>query len=209
MSRAPGLIYGVDETPPAAVVGLSALQHVGVAASTLVYPLILARDAALSGIPLIDFVSLTMLAMGVATVLFCVRSRFIGSGYLCPACFKQIYLEPSLYALNQRGLALVYGMTVVTGFLQLAIAPLLHRMRALLPPEIAGLVIAIVGLSLASLGVRYSLGLGEHQGVQPAYLAVAGISVVTMIVLNIWTKGYTKMFCVLIGTVVGYAASAA
>lgn len=209
MSRAPGLVYGVDETPPVAVVGLSALQHVGVAAITLVYPLILARTAGLSGTALIDFVSLTMLAMGVATVLFCIRSRFIGCGFLCPACFTQIYLGPSLYALNQGGFALVYGMTLVAGLLQLAIAPLLHRMRALLPTEIAGLVIAIVGLSLAALGVRYSLGLIEHDTVQPAYLAVAGLSVVTMIVLNVWTHGYTKMFCVLIGMVVGYVASAA
>ena len=30
-----------------------------------------------------------------------------------------------------------------------------------------------------------------------------------MIVLNIWTKGYAKMFCVLIGISVGYIASAA
>ena len=56
---------------------------------------------------------------------------------------------------------------------------------------------------------RYSLGLIEHDTVQPAYLAVAGLSVVTMIVLNVWTHGYTKMFCVLIGMVVGYVASAA
>ena len=208
MSRAPGLIYDVDETPPAAVVGLSALQHVGVAAITLVYPLILARTAGLSGLALIDFVSLTMLAMGVATILLCVRSRFLGSGFLCPACFTQIYLGPSLYALHQGGLALVYGMTVVTGLLQLGIAPLLHRMRALLPSEIAGLVIAIVGLSLASLGVKYSLGLDEHRGVHATSLAVAGLSVATMIVLNIWTKGYPKMLCVLIGMLVGYAASA-
>ncbi|WP_280156352.1 solute carrier family 23 protein [Piscinibacter sp. XHJ-5] len=192
-----------------AVVGLSALQHVGVAAITLVYPLILARAAGLSGTALIDFVSVTMLAMGVGTVLLCVRSRFIGSGFLCPACFTQIYLGPSLYALNKGGFALVYGMTVVAGILQLGIAPLLHRMRALLPTEIAGLVIAIVGLSLASLGVRYSLGLIEHGTVQPTYLIVAGISVVTMIVLNVWTKGYPKMLCVLIGMVVGYIASAA
>lgn len=209
MSRAPGLIYGVDETPPMAVVGLSALQHVGVAAITLVYPLILARAAGLSGTALIDYVSVTMFAMGVATVLLCVRSRFIGSGFLCPACFTQIYLGPSLYALHTGGFALVYGMTLLAGILQLAIAPLLHRMRALLPTEIAGLVIAIVGLSLASLGVRYSLGLIEHDTVQPTYLFVAGVSVVTMIVLNVWTEGYPRMFCVLIGMVVGYVASAA
>ena len=52
----------------------------------------------------------------------------------------------------------MFGMTFLAGLMQLAIAPLLRRLRVLLPPEIAGLVIAIIGLSLAIFGVRYSLG---------------------------------------------------
>ncbi len=76
------------------------------------------------------------------------------------------------------------------------------------PPEIAGLVIAVVGLSLAFLGARYSLGITSQGGIQPAYLAIAGSALTTMIVLNIWTKGYTKLFCALIGMGVGFAASA-
>lgn len=209
MARPPGLIYGADEVPPRLVLGMCALQHVAVASNSLVYPMILAREAGLAGTALVDFVSWSMLAMGIATILFCVRSRFLGCGYLCPAGYTQIYLGPSLYVLQHGGLALVYGMTVVTGLMQFGIAPLLRRLRALLPPEIAGLVIAVVGLSLASLGVRYSLGIGTGQGVQPTYLAIAVVSVLTMVVLNIWTKGYTKIFCALIGIATGYAMSAA
>jgi xanthine permease XanP len=37
---------------------------------------------------------------------------------------------------------------------------------------------------------------------------VAAISLATMIGLNIWSKSYGRMFCVLIGMMVGYAASA-
>src|SRR6202044_3804217 len=105
------------------------------------------------------------------------------------------------------GLELVYGMTVTAGIVQIGVAPLLKRLRALLPPEIAGLVIAIVGLALASLGVRYSLGIDNGQAVKPKYIVVAGASLATMCILNIWTKGYGKMFCVLIGIAVGYVAS--
>jgi len=191
------------------MLALSALQHLAVAANSLVYPMILAREAGLSGTALLSFVSVSMLGLGVATLLFCARTRLIGSGYLCPAGYTQIYLGPSLYALQHGGLSLVYGMTVVAGLMQLGIAPVLRRLRALLPPEIAGLVIAVVGLSLASLGVKYSLGIGVNQRVLPEYVAVAVISLVTMIVFNIWTKGYTKIFCALIGIVVGYAVSAA
>src|SRR5258708_15123149 len=100
-------------------------------------------------------------------------------------------------------------MTIVAGFLQLAMAPMLRRMRALLPSEIDGVVIAIVGLSVASLGLQYGLGITDRNGFEPKHLAITGISLVTMIVLNIWTKGYGKMFCALIGVSVGYVASAA
>lgn len=101
-------------------------------------------------------------------------------------------------------------MTVVGGFLQVAFAPLLRRLRPLLPSEIAGLVIAVVGLTLAGLGVRYSMGINaQQQQINVNYVVVAIISLATMSVLNIWSKGYGKMFCVLIGMMAGYAASAA
>jgi xanthine permease XanP len=209
MTRPPELTYAVDEHPPPAILIVSALQHVAVMAVTLIFPIILAREANLSGTQLLDLISLSMLALGVATICFCMRSHFIGSGYLCPAAYTAIYLGPSLFALRQGGLALVFGMTVAGGLVQVAVAPVLRRLRALLPSEIAGLVIAVVGLALAGLGVRYSLGIDEQHRIKPDYVIVAGISLATMIVLNIWSKGYGRMFCVLIGMIVGYGASAA
>jgi NCS2 family nucleobase:cation symporter-2 len=207
MTRPPDLIYSVDETPSWAVLTISAIQHVAVMAVTLIFPIILAREAKLSGTQFLDLISLSMLGLGMATVCFCLRLQYIGSGYLCPAAFTAIYLGPSQFALQQGGLALVFGMTLIGGVVQVAVAPLLRRLRALLPSEIAGLVIAIVGLALAGLGVRYSLGITEQPDINPDYVIVAGASLATMIGLNIWTKSYGRMFCLLIGMLVGYAAS--
>jgi xanthine permease XanP len=209
MARPPGLLYAVDETPPPVTLVIAALQQVAVMSNSLIYPVILAREAGLATSDLLNFASVAMLGLGVATILLCARSRYTGCGYLCPAGFTQIYLGPSLLALQRGGLGLVFGMTIVAGLLQVAIAPLLRRVRMLLPPEIAGLVIAVVGLSIAVIGVRNSLGITSEGAIRPIYLVVAGISLATMIVLNIWTKGYTRMFCVLIGMGVGYAVSAA
>ena len=36
---------------------------------------------------------------------------------------------------------------------------------------------------------------------------VAGVSLATMIGLNIWNKGRLRLFCILIGMVVGYVLS--
>ncbi|MFZ2065009.1 MAG: solute carrier family 23 protein [Xanthobacteraceae bacterium] len=209
MVRPPDLLYAVDETPPPAILVASALQHVAVIAITLIFPLILGEEARLSRVQFLDLVSLSMIAIGVATILFCIRSRFVGSGYLCPACYTAIYLGPSLFALKEGGLGLVFGMTMVAGLVQVAIAPILQRVRVLMPSEIAGLVIAIVGLSLAALGVQYMLGITATQGIRHDYLVISAVSLATMTALNVWAKGYAKMFCVLIGMAVGYAASAA
>ena len=204
-----GLVYPVDKTPPPGVLLLSTAQQVALITNSLVFPVLLAREAGLSGSQMLDSVSLCMLALGVSTILLSIRSRFFGSGYLCPAGYTPIYFAPSLYALQHGGLAMVYGMTVISGLVQLGIAPLLRRVRSLFPPEIAGVVVAIAGLSLAVLGARYSFGIKGGHGVQPAFLAVAGISLVTMIGLNIWTKGYPRMFCMMIGASVGGATSVA
>ncbi len=150
-----------------------------------------------------------MLALGMATLLICAKSRFIGCGYLCPAGYTQFYLGPSLSAAQIGGLPLVFGMTAVAGILQTAVAPVLRRVRFLLPPEIAGLVIAVVGLSIAVLGVRYGLGGAANTGMASEYFTIFAISLTTMVILNVWTKGYLRMFCLLLGMVVGYAASVA
>ncbi len=209
MSRPPGLLYSVDETPPRTVFIVAGLQQVALISNSLLYPSILGREAHLSPEQLLDFVSLSMLALGMATLLLSAKSRFVGSGYLCPAGYTQFYLGPSLTAAHMGGLALAFGMTAIAGVLQAAIAPVLRRVRFLLPPEIAGLVIAVVGLSIAVLGVRYGLGGGANTGMTSKYLAILAISLTTMVILNIWTKGYLRMFCLLLGMSVGYAASAA
>lgn len=210
MKRPAGLLYSADQVLPPAMLAFSALQHMAVMAVTLIFPIIVAREAGLSAAQQTDVVSLSMLAIGVATILICLRSRFIGSGFLCTAGFTGIYLGPSMFALRQGGFGAVLGMTVLAGLLQVAIAPLLRRLRPLLPPEIAGLVIAIIGLSLAVLGMQYALGFsGTRSVVQPTYCFVAGIALTIMVVLNIWATGFLKVFCVLFGIAVGYAASMA
>ena len=203
------MLYSVDETPPRTVFIVAGLQQVALISNSLLYPIILGREAHLSPEQLLDFVSLSMLALGMATLLLSAKSRFVGSGYLCPAGYTQFYLGPSLTAAHMGGLALAFGMTAIAGVLQAAIAPVLRRVRFLLPPEIAGLVIAVVGLSIAVLGVRYGLGGSANTGMTSKYLAILAISLTTMVILNIWTKGYLRMFCLLLGMSVGYAASAA
>jgi NCS2 family nucleobase:cation symporter-2 len=150
-----------------------------------------------------------MLTLAVGTVLLCLRSRVLGSGYLCPAGYTQIYLGPSVSALHTGGLGVMFGMTVVSGCLQAALAPALRRLRPLLPSEIAGVVTSIIGLSIAVLGMRYVLGIEVSRQIRLDSVAIGAFSLATMIVLNVWTRGMTRLFCALIGVLFGCVASAA
>jgi xanthine permease XanP len=201
------LLYGADDSPPLAVLILSAFQHIGLATTSLAYQVAIAREAGLTLHQTMDFISVGLLALGIGTVLISARSKFVGSGYLCPAGITPVYFGPAVFALHRGGMALLVGMTMVAGLVQVSLAPAIHRLRALIPTEIAGLVIAAIGLAVASLGLRYGLGITKEHGIQPSFLIISGTTLVVMIALNIWTEGYLKAFCLLIGSAAGYLAS--
>jgi xanthine permease XanP len=59
---------------------------------------------------------------------------------------------PSLEAVRIGGLALMSGMTLFGGVLETAVSKSLNRLRSILPPELAGVVIFLVGISTAWWG---------------------------------------------------------
>src|SRR5258705_12094889 len=113
-----------------------------------------------------------------------------------------------MVAANRGGLPLVCGMTIFGGLLEMALAPLLHRLRAIFPSEISGLVIFMIGVSAGLAGLR-SVFNPQAAPLSGMEWAVAGITLGTMIAFNIWGKGAARMCCALIGFVVGYAVAAA
>jgi xanthine/uracil permease len=67
-SRPPELLYAVDEMPPPVVLVASAFQHVAVIAITLVFALIIGKEAGLSRIQFLSLVSLSMMSIAALTL---------------------------------------------------------------------------------------------------------------------------------------------
>jgi NCS2 family nucleobase:cation symporter-2 len=141
MKKPTNIIYGLDDRPPLLVTVFNGVQHVGLIAINLVYPLLIFRIADAPVDVVSNMLAIGMLVLGVGTLLQAKTIGPIGSGYMCPATFTATYLAPSLLAAKIGGLPLVFGMTIFAGAMEAAIAPLLNRLRAIFPPEISGLVI--------------------------------------------------------------------
>ena len=208
MKKPLNIVYGLEDAPPLGVTLFSSLQHVVLISIRLLFPLLVAREAGLPPERVLDVLAISMIIMGAAAVLQAIPRGPVGSGYLCPAGFTSAYIAPSLLAAKTGGMSLVVGMTLFGGVIESALSRVLRPLRPFFPPEIAGLVVVVVGVTLGSLGMRHVLGVGTAGGAGAGHLAVVAVSLATMVALNVWTKGTLRVFCALIGMVAGYVAAA-
>ncbi|VTU17910.1 Xanthine permease XanP [Variovorax sp. PBS-H4] len=210
MSHKPvGLIYGVDETPPLGVNIFSGLQHVGLMSIFLVYPVLIAQAAGSTAEVAAAMVSATLIAMAVGTVLQVITIGPIGSGYLCQPSPSVVYVVPSLIAARNGDLSAVFGMTILAGLFEMALARALPRLRSLFTPEITGLVVLLAGISVGVVGLRTALG-SAQANVQPAQIdLLLGLGTLAlMVALAVWGRGGMRVFSVLIGLGAGCLVSA-
>jgi NCS2 family nucleobase:cation symporter-2 len=203
------ILYASDSRPPLAVTLLAGVQHAAINAILLLFPLLVSREGGLSSIQIADVLSAAMLVMAGATVIQAYPVGPVGARLFCPAIYSAIYLGPSLAAVKVGGMALVFGMTVFSGVVECVLARILPSLRAIFPPEVAGLIILLIGLTNGTIGVRNLLGIDAAQPFLGMDLAIGLASFAIMMALNVWTKGLLRVFCGLIGIAVGYVAAVA
>lgn len=208
MKRPKNYAYWLDEVPPLGITLFSGLQHIGLVCSFLPIPLAMAREAGLADARVVDVISVSMLVLGVTAILQVLRRGPVGSGLLAPSCFSGAYLGPSLLAVNAGGLPLVLGMTMFGGVVEVGLSRVLRYLRPYLPPEIAGFVVLLVGVTVGGLGVRYELGIAPAAPAGARELAVSAVTLGLMVGLNIWGRGAPRLFCALLGIVGGYVTAA-
>jgi xanthine permease XanP len=201
--------YLAGDVPPTTVTIFNALQYVAVTSSFLVFPLIVARAAHVPTAVADSILSWSMLVLAIGTTLQALPKGPVGSGYLAPSVMTAVYVGPSLEAVQIGGLALMSGMTLFGGAVEAAVSKSLHRLRAVLPPELAGVVIFLVGMSNGVLGLRYLLQPDGPAPAGPLHWIVAAVTLTVMVAANVWSRGVLGLSCALVGMVAGYAVAAA
>ncbi len=208
--KPPELTYGVDEDPPFLTNLLLGLQHIFIISISLIFPVVVVRS--IGGTPQqAEFmVSMSMLAAGIGTMLQALNRRGMGSGYLCPSVCGPSYLSASLLAANVGGLPLLFGMTSVAGLFEVLLSRVMHRLRALFPPEVTGLVVAMVGITVIPVALPNFMGRDATDSItELPELMVAVITLGTMVGISVWSKGKMRLYSVLVGMTFGYLASVA
>jgi xanthine permease XanP len=203
--RPPDLEYAADEKPPLPTIFLLGLQHTGIVATAFIFPILVARAAGLEAGAAAFFVSMSVLANGIATIFQAVKHPEFGSGYLIPRVAGPNFVTASVLALQSGGLPLLCGMTAASGAMQAALSRVVHRLRILFPVEVTGLVIMMLGVAVVPYALPNFFGMSGADS-SPSTVAIA-ISVVTLAVtvgITVWGRGQLRLFPVIVGMAVGY-----
>ena len=157
--KPPEILYGVEDTPPLAATLLSACQHVGNLSTTLVVPIIIFREAHVPPEVSASIIGISFLGLALAAIIQALPRGPVGSGFLAPSSFAGLYITPSVQAISIGGLPLMFGMTVFSGLMEVCLSRVIRHLRPFLPPEIAGTVTFLLGISGGVVGLRDLLGL--------------------------------------------------
>jgi NCS2 family nucleobase:cation symporter-2 len=156
--KPPNLIYGVDDKPPIGTAILLGLQHVFVVSVGWIFVVVIIAgfggDREQAG----QIIQISMIASGIATILQARTKGPVGSGYLCPLSIGPAYITASILAGKLGDLPLLFGLTTISGLFEAILSRLVQRLRVLFPPEVTGLVVAMVGIELIALAAPRFLG---------------------------------------------------
>jgi len=205
--RPPNIRFGLNDRPPALVIAATAVQQTTVVILFLYVPLLVVREAQATTAQAAALIGMTFLACGLGTMIQALRR--VGSGFLAPISPATPYLAPSILAVHLGGLPLMAGMTLVAGLATILLARLLHRVRALMPPEIAGAVVLIVGLAIAITGVHTLLRAPANSTPEAADIIIGLVTLALSVGLSVWGRGVLRWACVLIAMLAGTALAAA
>lgn len=204
--RPQNLIYALDERPPARPLAVLAAQHMVLALMFMLYPVIAAAEIGLSAEETYNFVTIAVLGAGAATLL---QASRLGSGFLAVSIPNPIVMPAFMAVARGGGLGMACGTLAACGVMQMGLARLLPRLRSFFPPEVCGVAVMMLGVSMVKGGVTRFTGY-DHAAVaiDPGALAVGFATLGCIVLLSVWGKGQARLYAVLIGCLAGYAVAA-
>ena len=201
-TRPANLQFANQEKPPLLSVAVLASQHAAVVLINLVYLVIITKAMSLSAENEFAFLSTTMLVCGIATIL---QARY-GSGMLIVFHSNPIFIPMTIAAGVAEGAAGIAVFLITTGIIQFALGSRVGKLRMFFPPEVCGVVVLMLGVSILPNALRGVLS--SPMGMAMSQLDVAGLIVAACTVAiaaagSIWLKGMARFFSLFFGCIAG------
>ncbi|MEV5529598.1 nucleobase:cation symporter-2 family protein [Streptomyces prunicolor] len=203
--------HPVDEKLPALKMATTGLQHVAAMyAGAVAPPLIVGAAVGLSGTELTFLTGACLFTAGLATFLQTIGIWKIGARlpFVNGVTFAGVAPMTAIVASTKDksdALPVIFGAVIVAGLLGFLAAPFFSKAVRFFPPVVTGTVITLIGVSL--LPVAF----GWAQGPDPSapdygsrtYLGLAAATLVIVLVLRRFTRGFVKQIAVLLGLLLG------
>ncbi|WP_425837088.1 uracil-xanthine permease family protein [Streptomyces fractus] len=196
--------HPVDIRPPLRRLVPLSLQHLLVAyAGMATMPLLVGTALHLPEDRIRLLISANLLVSGVATVLQSMGLKWFGARLPIVMGSTFTAITPAILIGQEHGLAAVFGATMVSGLVTLAVAPWFGRCLHLFPPLVTGTVIAVIGFSLVPSAAGLIAGEGDGGGSGGRGLALAAGTVLLVVVVERVAPPAFARFSVLVAMAVG------
>lgn len=147
MKRPRNLVYAAGERPPTGSILVLGLQHAALSIVFLVYAAMVAKGAGFTLEQQQAMVVGTLLACGIGALVQGGLPR-LSSGLLLIPLSSPMFVIFAIPAGKLAGPAGVAALTLVGGLVQVLVGLTFRRLRAFFPPEVCGVVVLMLGVSM-------------------------------------------------------------
>ncbi|WML39831.1 nucleobase:cation symporter-2 family protein [Neobacillus sp. OS1-2] len=185
------------------------IQHVlAMYAGAVIVPLIIGGALGLSSKQLAYLVSLDILTSGIATLLQVWQNRYFGIGLPIVLGCTFTAVGPIIAIGGQYGLSAIYGSILVSGIIVMLIATFFGKLIRFFPPVVTGSVVTIIGTTLIPVAMNnVAGGQGSPDFGSISNIALAFGTLLFIIILYRFFKGFIRAISILLGLVAGTAVA--
>lgn len=203
--------YSLNECPPMKETIIYSIQQIIVAVFNVIpVPLLIGAGIGLSQSEITILVAGCLLVTGIATILQTIGVGPIGSRLPIVLECSFVFVAPGIALGSKYGLNVYTGACLVGSIITLISWTLFHRtLTKMFKPYITGSVVMVLGISLCNTGISYCAGgSGAADFGDPINLLLATGTIVIMLILNRYGKGFLSKASALIAIVIMSAISA-
>lgn len=212
------LIYGIEDRPPFKDAIFAAIQHLlAIFVAIITPPLIISKIIGLSGTDTAFMISMALFASGISTFIQCRKVGPFGCKLLCVqgTSFSFIgALTTGFVGMGITGAAAlpyIFGVTIAAAPVEIFVSRILKYTQKIITPLVSGVVVTLIGLSLIKVGMSACAG-GTSAQIAGTYgsmqnLGLAGLVLVSIILLNSSGNKYIRMCSIIIGLIIGYVTA--